>query len=89
MRYGDTLSFDITYNLTRERSSKKRQWGLGTFCGMAHNMESVESLNTCLYQDEALDKFYQRLHTHLDFSQLVPHPKSVIGRALLRNGIIL
>lgn len=38
---GDTISFDITYNLLKTRTVLKRQWGLGIFTGVGFNLEIV------------------------------------------------
>ncbi len=37
-RFGDTCSFDVTYNIIKERSTDKKQWGVGVFTGFDTNM---------------------------------------------------
>lgn len=37
-KWGEVISFDITYNLIKNRSTDNKQWGVGFFCGMASNL---------------------------------------------------
>lgn len=36
--FGDFCTFDITYNLLKERNTDKKQWGVGVFTGKDSNM---------------------------------------------------
>ena len=38
-RFGDTVCFDITYNVIVKRSMSNHQWGIGFFVGIGSNME--------------------------------------------------
>jgi hypothetical protein len=41
-KYGDSITFDITYNLLRPRSTEgNRQWGLGIVSGFGSNLEPI------------------------------------------------
>lgn len=39
--FGNVITFDITYNLIRRRSSENHQWGLGVFGGFGPNLEPL------------------------------------------------
>lgn len=68
-RFGDVCTFDITYNIIKERSSDKRQWGVGVFTGLDTNMRilifavaliSNESTNSMEKLFEGFFKLYHK-----------------------------
>lgn len=50
-KWGDFVSFDLTYNLLRERSSQKKQWGVGLFVGFDSGLRII-LLGVCLMSRE-------------------------------------
>lgn len=40
-RYGDVITFDVTYNILRRRAVDNHQWGLGIISGFGSNLEPV------------------------------------------------
>jgi hypothetical protein len=50
--YGDTVAFDITYNLVKPRSTKKKQWGLRVLSGIGKNI----NCNICFLPNLLINK---------------------------------
>lgn len=40
-KYSDCFSFDITYNILRNRTHDGRQWGVGTFTTFDSNLRII------------------------------------------------
>lgn len=55
-KWGDCISFDVTYNLLRERTSETKQWGLGLFTGFDTNLRIV-LFGCCLLSSEKKEDF--------------------------------
>jgi hypothetical protein len=55
-KYGDVVTFDLTYNLIRDRSVTKSQWGVGIFCGIGPNLELL-IFAVCAVADETKISF--------------------------------
>lgn len=39
--FGDSVSFDITYNIIKPRTKENSTWGLGVFSGLDNNLRIV------------------------------------------------
>jgi hypothetical protein len=69
--FGDVVCFDITYNLLRERSTRKTQWGLGVFCGFGRNLEIV-IFAIYLICNESKDSFKRLFLNYFEMSGRLP-----------------
>lgn len=66
VKWGDTVTFDLTYNILKKRSvNNRRQWGLGLFSGMANNLEPV-IFGWCLLSCEKKQSFYRLISQFID-----------------------
>ena len=54
--YGDVVCFDVTYNLLKKRYMDNKQWGVGFFCGIGHNLE-IAVFAVTLICNESKDSF--------------------------------
>lgn len=74
-RFGDCISFDLTYNLLKQRTPDGEQWGTGLFVGFDTNLRIV-LLGMCILTRETAENFMLLFKNY--FELLGKEPQTII-----------